>query len=77
MDVSGSMYRFNSYDGRLDRTIEAALMVMEACQNVDNIKVIFGGYLAFNSVANVKLVQAKTLYMIPAFFLFFFFNFFF
>ena len=39
VDVSGSMYRFNSYDGRLDRTIEAALMVMEACQNVSNIKV--------------------------------------
>ena len=30
VDVSGSMYRFNGYDGRLDRTLEAVLMVMEA-----------------------------------------------
>ena len=30
VDVTGSMYRFNGYDGRLDRTLEAVLMVMEA-----------------------------------------------
>ncbi|XP_067641687.1 von Willebrand factor A domain-containing protein 8 [Eurosta solidaginis] len=30
VDVSGSMYRFNSYDGRLDRELEAVVMVMEA-----------------------------------------------
>ena len=30
VDVSESMYRFNGYDGRLDRTLEAVLMVMEA-----------------------------------------------
>ncbi|XP_049790817.1 von Willebrand factor A domain-containing protein 8 [Schistocerca nitens] len=30
VDVSGSMYRFNGYDGRLDREMEAAVMVMEA-----------------------------------------------
>ncbi|XP_011863838.1 PREDICTED: von Willebrand factor A domain-containing protein 8 [Vollenhovia emeryi] len=29
-DVSGSMYRFNGYDGRLDRQLEACVMVMEA-----------------------------------------------
>lgn len=29
-DVSGSMYRFNGYDGRLDRELEACVMVMEA-----------------------------------------------
>ncbi len=40
VDVSGSMYRFNGYDGRLDRTVEAALMVMEACQKLDNYKVL-------------------------------------
>ena len=34
------MYRFNGYDGRLDRTVEAALMVMEACQKLDNYKVV-------------------------------------
>ncbi|XP_071450278.1 von Willebrand factor A domain-containing protein 8 [Hetaerina americana] len=30
VDVSGSMYRFNSYDGRLDRVMEATILVMEA-----------------------------------------------
>lgn len=30
VDVSGSMYRFNGHDGRLDRELEACVMVMEA-----------------------------------------------
>ena len=30
MDVSGSMMRFNSMDGRLERTLSATLMIMEA-----------------------------------------------
>ncbi|XP_059607607.1 von Willebrand factor A domain-containing protein 8 [Phlebotomus argentipes] len=30
VDVSGSMYRFNGYDGRLDREMEAVVLVMEA-----------------------------------------------
>ncbi|KAF7279849.1 hypothetical protein GWI33_006657 [Rhynchophorus ferrugineus] len=30
VDVSGSMYRFNGYDGRLDRELEAVVLVMEA-----------------------------------------------
>ena len=42
VDVSGSMYRFNGYDGRLDRTVEAVLMVMEACQKIVNYKVCTG-----------------------------------
>lgn len=32
VDVSGSMYRFNGYDARLQREMEAVLMVMEALQ---------------------------------------------
>lgn len=32
VDVSGSMYRFNGYDGRLDREMEAVIMVLEALQ---------------------------------------------
>ena len=35
MDVSGSMYRFNGEDGRLDRMLEAATLVMEALQGFD------------------------------------------
>lgn len=30
VDVSGSMYRLNGYDGRLNREMEACVMVMEA-----------------------------------------------
>ena len=41
-DVSGSMYRFNGYDGRLDREMESMLMVMEALDGYDQkIKVNF------------------------------------
>jgi hypothetical protein len=29
-DVSGSMYRFNGHDQRLQRSLESALLVMEA-----------------------------------------------
>ena len=36
VDVSGSMYRFNSLDGRLGRVMEAACLVMEAFHQYDN-----------------------------------------
>ncbi|KAL7030964.1 hypothetical protein ACKWTF_006849 [Chironomus riparius] len=36
VDVSGSMYRFNGYDGRLDRELEAVTMIMEAFEGFDN-----------------------------------------
>ncbi|CAN7939417.1 unnamed protein product, partial [Ixodes hexagonus] len=36
VDVSGSMYRFNGYDARLEREMEAVLMVMEALQGFQN-----------------------------------------
>ena len=39
VDVSGSMYRFNGYDGRLERSLEAVLMVMEAFDKQKNFKV--------------------------------------
>ncbi|KAJ8310233.1 hypothetical protein KUTeg_012098 [Tegillarca granosa] len=35
VDVSGSMYRFNGYDGRLEREMEATLMMMEALENYE------------------------------------------
>ncbi len=40
------MYRFNGYDGRLDRTVEGVLMVMEACQKLNNFKVRLYQYLS-------------------------------
>nr|XP_056718077.1 von Willebrand factor A domain-containing protein 8 [Euleptes europaea] len=36
VDVSGSMYRFNGVDGRLERSMEAACMVMEAFENYEH-----------------------------------------
>ncbi|KAK4880988.1 hypothetical protein RN001_004307 [Aquatica leii] len=35
-DVSGSMYRFNSYDGRLDRELEAIVLLMEAMEGFED-----------------------------------------
>eukprot|EP01065_Artemidia_motanka_P007773 TRINITY_DN1388_c0_g1_i4.p1 TRINITY_DN1388_c0_g1~~TRINITY_DN1388_c0_g1_i4.p1 ORF type:complete len:1876 (+),score=645.13 TRINITY_DN1388_c0_g1_i4:46-5673(+) len=35
-DCSGSMYRFNGVDGRLDRSVEAAVMVMEALSGFED-----------------------------------------
>ncbi|XP_028971690.2 von Willebrand factor A domain-containing protein 8 isoform X4 [Esox lucius] len=35
-DVSGSMYRFNGVDGRLERSMEAACMVMEALESYEH-----------------------------------------
>ncbi|CAG9772643.1 unnamed protein product [Ceutorhynchus assimilis] len=36
VDVSGSMYRFNGYDGRLDRELEAVVLVMEAFEGFED-----------------------------------------
>ncbi|XP_014258811.1 von Willebrand factor A domain-containing protein 8 isoform X2 [Cimex lectularius] len=36
VDVSGSMYRFNGYDGRMDRQLEAVVMVMEAFKGYES-----------------------------------------
>lgn len=39
-DVSGSMYRFNGVDQRLEKSLEACLMVMEALEGYeDKLKV--------------------------------------
>ena len=35
VDVSGSMYRFNGHDGRLQRQLEAVTMIMEALQGAE------------------------------------------
>lgn len=43
VDVSGSMYRFNGYDNRLQRSLESTLLVMEALDGkADKIKVFLG-----------------------------------
>ncbi|CAH0553600.1 unnamed protein product [Brassicogethes aeneus] len=36
VDVSGSMYRFNGYDGRLDKELEAVVLMMEALEGFED-----------------------------------------
>eukprot|EP01119_Soliformovum_irregulare_P011942 TRINITY_DN3062_c0_g1_i3.p1 TRINITY_DN3062_c0_g1~~TRINITY_DN3062_c0_g1_i3.p1 ORF type:complete len:1359 (+),score=391.60 TRINITY_DN3062_c0_g1_i3:331-4077(+) len=36
LDVSGSMYRFNSYDHRLERMLQIALLIMESLQGFEH-----------------------------------------
>ena len=36
IDASASMYRFNSYDGRMNRSLEAALLVMKSFDGMDD-----------------------------------------
>ncbi|XP_018330489.1 von Willebrand factor A domain-containing protein 8 [Agrilus planipennis] len=36
VDVSGSMYRFNGYDGRLERELEAVILLMEAMKGFED-----------------------------------------
>ena len=57
LDVSGSMYRFNGVDGRLERCVEAALMIMEAFADSSLTNVIYSivGHCGDN--AEVPLVQ--------------------
>ena len=43
-DVSASMYRLNSFDGRLDRMKEAAIMLMEGLGNSDVVEYAFRGH---------------------------------
>lgn len=35
-DLSGSMYRFNGYDGRLERCLEVCLMLMKALDGCEH-----------------------------------------
>ena len=44
VDVSASMYRFNSYDGRLERLLEATLMIMEALKDDNRFELEIVGH---------------------------------
>jgi hypothetical protein len=41
VDISGSMYRFNGSDKRLDRMLETATMIMEVCARTVNGLLVF------------------------------------
>mmetsp|Transcript_11171 Transcript_11171/g.23524 ORF Transcript_11171/g.23524 Transcript_11171/m.23524 type:complete len:300 (+) Transcript_11171:361-1260(+) len=58
VDISASMYRFNSYDGRLQRLLEATLMMMEAFRDDKRIRVHIIGHSG--SSAKIPLVDPTT-----------------
>lgn len=49
VDVSGSMYRFNGYDARLEREMEAMCMVMEAFQGYEHKLKVYKYYRSLRS----------------------------
>ena len=44
VDISASMYRFNGYDGRLDRLLEASVMIMESLREDTRFKLSIIGH---------------------------------
>lgn len=56
VDVSGSMYRFNGYDGRLDRELEAVVMVMEAFEGFES-KIVYDIIGHSGESPNIPFVQ--------------------
>jgi hypothetical protein len=44
VDISASMYRFNGLDGRLQRLLEATLMIMEALRDDDRFRLSIVGH---------------------------------
>lgn len=48
-DVSASMYRFNGYDGRLQRLLEATLMIMESLKDNQKFKLEIVGHNGDNA----------------------------
>ena len=60
VDVSGSMYRFNGVDGRMDRQLEAILMLMESLENHEQkicYDIVGESYLAFSILR--KLIKVS------------------
>uniref|UniRef100_A0A2P2I882 von Willebrand factor A domain-containing protein 8-like n=1 Tax=Hirondellea gigas TaxID=1518452 RepID=A0A2P2I882_9CRUS len=68
LDASASMYRFNGHDNRLQRSMEAALMLMEACKGYES-RLLYDIYghsgedksLKFSSIENIPDDNKKRL----------------
>lgn len=58
VDVSASMYRFNSYDGRLQRLLEATLMIMEALGDDERFQLKIVGHNGSSS--RIPLAKSDT-----------------
>ena len=59
VDVSASMYRFNGYDGRLQRNLEATLMIMEALKDDERFHLTIVGHNGDS--ADIPFVSKDTL----------------
>ena len=58
VDISASMYRFNSYDGRLERLLEACLMIMESLRDDDRFQLEIVGHNGTSAM--IPLVDSKS-----------------
>ena len=58
VDISASMYRFNGYDSRLERLLEASLMIMEGLRDDSRFKLFLIGHNG--SSAKIPLVDPDT-----------------
>ncbi|CAB9501403.1 Willebrand factor A domain-containing protein 8 [Seminavis robusta] len=58
VDVSASMYRFNGFDGRLQRLLEATLMIMEALKDDERFELNIVGHNGDS--AEIPLVTGET-----------------
>jgi MoxR-like ATPase len=58
VDISASMYRFNGYDGRLERLLEASVMIMEGLRDDPQFKLFLIGHNG--SSAKIPLVDPDT-----------------
>jgi MoxR-like ATPase len=58
VDVSASMYRFNGYDGRLQRLLEATLMIMESLKDDDRFALTIVGHNGDS--AEIPLFRSST-----------------
>ena len=58
VDISASMYRFNSYDARLERLLEATVMMMECLRDDKRFRFHIVGHNG--SSAEIPLVNPET-----------------
>lgn len=59
VDISASMYRFNGYDGRLQRLLEASLMIMESLRDDPRFKLYLIGHSGTSE--KIPLVNPDTI----------------
>lgn len=61
MDCSGSMYRFNGLDGRLNRMLETTCLIFESMEGLDRYEalLLLTSFNLFNSECMLRVKQAS------------------